>query len=126
MRTAAAFLIAALPVIGLAQERKAEGPSTATTEITGCVRGSVLTDIGTRRWRLRGPRAVMNELKKHDRKQVRIVGTSKEAASGYGGRRVGKTNIYIGGSTNTTGRDPLPEQPTIDVQSFELTGETCR
>jgi hypothetical protein len=126
MRTAAAFLIAALPALVIAQDKKPDTPSALEMEVTGCVKGSVLTDISTRRWRLRGPKPVMKELKKQDRKQVRIVGTSKDPMSGYSRMRVGKSNIYIGGTTNTTQHEPLPELPTIDVESFEPTGDTCR
>jgi hypothetical protein len=126
VRTAAAILIAALPAFVAAQDKKPDSPSTLEMEVTGCVKGSVLTDLSTRRWRLRGPKAMMKELKKQDRKQVRLVGTSKDPTAGFSRMRVGKSNIYIGGATNTTQREPLPDLPTIDVESFEPTGENCQ
>jgi hypothetical protein len=108
-------------------------------EVTGCVKGSTLTETNlrvagdsdhgpARKWRLRGPKGLMNQVKQHAGKELEIVGTTKtpDSGMGTGGARVGKTNIFIGGATPKTSRDPLPEQPTLDVTSFTPTGETCR
>lgn len=145
MRLAAFFAIIALPLASAAQENKdkdkgTEDPNRTRVELTGCVKGSTLTEtnlrmspavreeVSTRRWRLRGSKTLMRQLKEHTGKELEVVGTTKNPQSGMvvGSTRIGKTNIYIGGNTDRNARDPLPEIPTIDVESFEPTGETCR
>ncbi len=136
MRSAAVLAVAALPFLVAAQEKTPkEDPTSLRLEVTGCVKGSLLTETSlrvsdgsregpARRWRLRGPKAVMRQLKEQSGRELQIVGTMKNAPF-EGGTRIGKTNIYIGGPTGQTG-SPLPEQPTIDVESFQPTGESCR
>jgi hypothetical protein len=132
------LLLACLPALVMAQAAK-DDPTRMELEITGCVKGATLTEtslrvereshkLPERKWRLRGPKALMNQIKQHAGKELEIVGTTKTAdpGMGTGGTRVGKTNIFIGGATPQTARDPLPEQPTLDVTSFKATGETCR
>jgi hypothetical protein len=139
MRIALSLVIAALPVAFAAQERPPkQDPSKSEVRVTGCAKGSTLTETNlrvagitdqnpVRRWRLRGPKAVMNQVKQHEGREVEIVGTTKNVDSmATAGRRIGKTNIYVGGDPNRTTRDPLPELPTIEVESFEPTGEACR
>ena len=141
MRIAALFAVALLPLMAAAQQPQAppkQDPSKAAVEVTGCVRGSTLTETNlrvggasdenpARRWRLRGPKALMNQIKEHAGREIEIVGTTKSAESMVtAGRRIGKTNIYIGGDASRTARDPLPDLPTIDVERFEPTGERCR
>jgi hypothetical protein len=138
MRTIPLFLILCLPGLATAQQPTAQDdPSRTRVEITGCVKGSTLTETNlripgdkddppARKWRLRGPKDLMKQIKDHGGKELEITGTSKEPDSGMtGGKRIGKSNIYIG-ATPTANRDPLPEQPTLDVESFKPTGESCR
>jgi len=140
MRIAAiALILAALPLALIAQEKPEKSdPSKMHVEVTGCLRGSTLTETNlriagandeqpSRKWRVRASKALMNQLKKESARELTIVGTTKSAESMVtGGKRIGKTNIFIGGDTNRTARDPLPDLPTIDVESFEPTSETCR
>ena len=140
MRIAIAFAVAALPAALAAQEAAQNpDPSRLEMKLTGCVRGTTLTETNlrvagaadegpTRRWRLRAPKALMKQIKQHEGRELEIAGTTKNPDSvTTAGKRIGKTNIYIGGDTNRTAmRDPLPELPTIDVESFEPTGEQCR
>jgi hypothetical protein len=139
MRIALSLVIAALPVAFAAQEgAQKPDPSKADIRVTGCAKGSTLTETNlriagatdqtpVRRWRLRGPKALMNQIKQHEGREVEIAGTTKNADSmATAGKRIGKTNIYIGGDPNRPMRDPLPELPTIEVESFEPTGERCR
>jgi hypothetical protein len=141
MRFALALALAALPLVATAQQPRApekHDPSKMSVEVTGCARGSTLTEttlrVGgagdenpARRWRLRGSKALMNRIKEHAGREIEIVGTTKSAESmTTAGRRIGKTNIYVGGDPNRTARDPLPELPTIDIERFEPTGEQCR
>ncbi|MGH9347261.1 MAG: hypothetical protein ACRD26_08335 [Vicinamibacterales bacterium] len=141
MRIAAAIAVAALPVVvaAAADDPKKDAPGKTRVEVTGCVKGSTLTETSlrvsgvrdenpARRWRLRGPKALMNRIKKHAGKELEITGTTTHLQAGrvIGSTRIGKTNIYIGGQARNAGRDPLPEQPTIDVEAFDPTGEACR
>jgi len=126
MRILTVLAIATLPALAAAQDTKKTDPSRVKMEVFGCVKGSTLTENPSRRWRLRGPKALMNRLKEQTR-EVKVAGTTKTPQSGMaiGSTRVGKANIYIGGNAARTGRDPLPDLPTIDVEAFEITGETC-
>lgn len=143
MRIAVALAVAALaalPVVLAAQEAAQKpDPSKLEMKLTGCVRGTTLTETNlriagatdegpTRRWRLRAPKSLIKLIKQHEGRELEIAGTTKNRDSmTAAGTRIGKTNIYIGGDTNRTAmRDPLPELPTIDVESFEPTGEQCR
>ena len=140
MRTALALAALALPLTAWsAQEQpKKQDPSRSEVEVTGCVRGSMLTETNlriagaadeqpTRRWRLRGPKSLMNQIKQHEGRELAIEGTTKNAESAsVAGKRIGKTNIYIGGDPQRTSREPLPDLPTIEVERFDLTGEQCR
>ena len=140
MPIAVSLLIASLPLVLAAQDREQkDDPSKLEIKLTGCARGSTFTETNlrlpdvseegpSRRWRLRGPKPLMKRIKEHEGREIEIAGTMKTAeSSGAGGKRIGKTNIYIGGDPNrTTNRDPLPELPTIDIVSFEPTGEACK
>ena len=140
MRYLAMVALVVLPV-GVAAQETADDQDTTRlkVEVTGCVKGSTLTETNLRvstvgreegplrRWRLRGPKALMKKLKEHAGQELQIVGTTQNPNSGLvlGGNRIGNTNIYIGSNASRNSRDPLPEQPTIDVESFEPTGEKC-
>ena len=141
MRIAISLALASLPFLAAAQQAPTtdkQDPSKARIEVTGCVRGSTLTETNlrvggikddnpARRWRLRGPKALMNQIKEQSRREIQIIGTTKSGESMViAGRRIGKTNIYVGGDPSRTTRDPLPDLPTIDVENFEPTGEQCR
>jgi hypothetical protein len=140
MSTNPLLVLAVVPALMMVQGPPAKDNSgSMQMQVTGCVKGSTLTETNlrvsgaqeenpTRRWRLRGPKALMNQIKEHAGKELEIVGKTKTPDSGMvmGGKRIGKTNIYIGGNVSKTARDPVPEQPTLDVESFEPTGETCR
>jgi hypothetical protein len=139
MRILLAVTLATLPLAAGAQHVRAQtDPSREQVEVTGCVKGSTLTETSfmepgdgrgqnpARRWRVRGPKPLMKQIKEFAGQELRIVGTMKTVDSGLmGGRRIGKTNIFIGATPNPSARDPLPEQPTIDVTSFKPTGERC-
>ena len=141
MRIIAFIAIAALPFVAAAQERGNEPVKEGRIRVavSGCIKGSTLTETNlrlepggdgnpARRWRLRGSKELMKKVKAEGNRELEIVGTTKDpdSAMAMGGRRIGKSNIYIGGGPLSSARDPLPELPTIDVESFEPTGETCR
>ena len=144
MRITIALVVAALPAVLAVALAAQEGtpkadPSKLEMKLTGCVKGTTLTETNlriagatdespTRRWRLRAPKSLMKQIKQHEGRELEIAGTTKNPESmTTAGKRIGKTNIYIGGDTSRAPmRDPLPELPTIDVESFEPTGEQCR
>jgi hypothetical protein len=139
MRVAICFALVVAPLAVIAQEKPEKtDPSKVEVEVTGCVRGSTLTETNlrvggasdeqpSRRWRLRTSKALRNQLKELAGKELTVVGATKSAESmTTAGKRIGKMNIYIGGDSSKTARDPLPDLPTIDVASFEPTGEVCR
>jgi predicted porin len=140
MRYLAIAAVVVLPFGGAQDAPEKKDSTRLQVEITGCVKGSTLTETNlrvstvdreenpSRRWRLRGPKALMKQLKAHAGQELQIVGSTPNPNSGLviGGGRIGNTNIYIGSNPSKTARDPLPEQPTIDVESFEPTGEKCR
>lgn len=139
MRLAVLAAAAVLPLLA-APPVGARQPETTRSrvEVTGCVKGSTLVErsvriagddevVRARRWRLRGAKAVMNRLKEHAGYEVQIVGETRKPNAGTAGRRrIGGVDVVIGGAPARNTRDPLPELPTIDVQSFERTGESCR
>jgi predicted porin len=139
-RLAIAIAIAALPLVAGAQQAPEKSdPERQRVEVSGCVKGSTLTETNlrvspgvdenpARRWRLRGAKELMNQLKKQSGKELQIIGTTKDPKSGLttGGKRIGKSNVYVGAGPMSNARDPLPDLPTIDVESFEPTGEQCR
>lgn len=130
-----AFVVLASPVAGQDRAPK-DDPSKVRVEITGCLRGSTFTEtqrriggqdgLPERKWRVRGPKPLMKQMKDQSDRELQVTGTTRSAASSpTGGRRIGRTSIYIGGDVNRTGRDPLPDVPTIDAESFTTTGEVC-
>jgi predicted porin len=139
MRYVIALVAAMLPAAGVAQD-KVPGDAKPRVEVTGCVKGSTLTETNlaasggaqdenpARRWRLRGSKTLMKQLKEFNGKELTIVGTTNEAKSGLliGQTKVGKARVYVGSNVGKTTPDPLPELPTIDIESFDATGERCR
>jgi len=140
MRYLIAVLVAAVPAALGAQEKPTADSSKPRVEVMGCVKGSTLTETNlhvsgetrgenpARRWRLRGSKALMRQLKDAKDKELTIVGTTNEVKSGLviGQTKIGDARIYIGSNAGKTTPEPLPELPTIDVESFEPTGERCR
>jgi len=110
----------------------------------GCLKGRVLKatapassqeadvvsgpDVTGRSFRLSGPRAVMDDVKKHDKHLVKVVGVVLKSALMESGTRVGKTRVVIGSpsSMDPGGRPPLPGVAVMDVSSVQFVAETCR
>jgi hypothetical protein len=140
MRTALVLAALACPLAAWSapQGEEKQDQAKPSIEITGCVRGSTLTETPsrlegaepgpTRRWRLRGDKALMKRIKEQEGRELEIRGSIRDDSAASAGRRIGKTNIYIGGDPNSTARarDPLPDLPTIDVRAVEPTGDSCR
>ena len=132
-------LLVALPAAIVAQEKPGDAAK-PRVEVTGCVKGSTLTETNlrasggsrdenpARRWRLRGSKALMKQLKERGGQELTIVGTTNEAQSGLliGQTKVGNARVYIGSNIGKTTPEPLPDLPTIDIEKFDPTGERCR
>jgi len=127
-----------------AQERPVPSDS-ARVAIPGCVKGSAFIvtkapedqptqgDIAPgRRFRLSGPKDMVNDIKKHEGRLIEVTGLiRKNALKGPGGIGVagGRVRIGAGVPQSPTG-DPsrtLPsyEQPVIDVEGWRQLGENC-
>ena len=140
MRYLVALLLAGLPASIVAQEKPSADDPKPRVEVTGCVKNSMLIETGlrgsgggtnessTRRWRLRGPKALMKQLKAARDQELTIVGTSNEPKSGLliGQTKIGDARIYIGTNPSKTYSEPVPDLPTIDIESFKSTGDRCR
>lgn len=87
--------------------------------VTGCLKGRVLTpaelpdterrgpDVSGKTFRLAGPRAVIDEVKKHDRHFVEVTGYVKVNAL-----EPAPPGINVGGTRVTVGAPPYGSDPT--------------
>jgi hypothetical protein len=111
----------------------------------GCLKGRVFTatsrpdpaeaevvsspDVTGRSFRVDGPKAVMEEVKKHNKHLVKVVGiVRKESLRDPGpGARVGNTRIVIGSpNMEMGGRPPVPSVPVIDLSSVQYLASDCK
>ena len=127
-----------------AQERPVPSDS-ARVAIPGCVKGSAFIvtkapedqptqgDIAPgRRFRLSGPKDMVNDIKKHEGRLIEVTGLiRKNALKGPGGIGVagGRVRIGAGVPQSPTG-DPSRtltsyEQPVLDVEGWRQLGENC-
>lgn len=140
-----AALITASLAVALAQETKVPDDSELVS-ISGCAKNGnfivgerredqpgTLEIAPGRRFRLEGPKKLLNEIKARQRSVIEVTGlirkadlTSRQGIGILGGR------VRIGGSPapqsaiSDPARDPAYNQPVIDVRSWRaLTGE-CR
>lgn len=110
----------------------------------GCLKGRVFAaaarteeegvqlgpDVGGRSFRIAAPKAVMNDVKKHNGHWVAIVGIVRRSdlSEPMLGTRVGGTRVIVG----QPGRDPMRSNlptpapvPVMDVSSVQFLGEEC-
>ena len=99
----------------------------ARTEDEGVQTGP---DVGGRSFRIAAPKAVMNDVKKHNGHWVAIVGIVRKAdlSEPMLGTRIGGTKVIIG----QPGRDPMRSDlptpapvPVMDVSSVQYLGDEC-
>ena len=138
-----AFSVAALA----AQEKPAQDDTrvpndAALVSINGCAKNGVFIvgerredQPGTlevqpgRRFRLNGPKPLMNEIKAHRRSAMQVTGLIRKAAMAPQGISVAGGRVRIGGAVprdaiSDPARDPAYNQPVIDVRSWKaLTGD---
>lgn len=139
------FLLTSTVVSAQAPEEKPVPSDSVRVTALGCLKGRVFKatspshteeeadvvsgpDITGRSFRLSGPRAVMDDVKKNDKKMVSVVGVIRKSALMEQGARVGNTRIVIGSprSMEPGGRPPIPGAAVMDVSSVQFVAETCR
>lgn len=142
------FILVALALIlgsGLhAQERKVPKDSTRVS-IPGCSKGltfivaqspehePVRSDVEAgRRFRLSGPKKVLNDIKIHEGSMVEVTGLVRSSQlAGPGGIAIAGGRIRIGGALPQdpiyadARRDPLYNQVVIDVESWRQLPDPC-
>jgi hypothetical protein len=138
-----AAIVAALMLVALAlavaQERPVPSDSSRIT-IPGCAKdrtfvvtqpeGHEISATGIqpgRRFRLSGPRQVLDDLRKREATMVQITGlVRKSDLAGPGGVRLLGGRVRIGGATpRDPVRDPMYNQIVIDVEGFQLLPDPC-
>jgi hypothetical protein len=135
---AALLAIASAPPAG-AQERSVPNDSTRIT-IAGCARDRVFIvgepegrdpvspDIRSgRRFRLAGPRAVLDGIRRREATMVMITGLVRKAdMAGPGGVTFLGGRVRIGGAPQRDPmRDPMYSQVVIDVEGFQVLPDGC-
>ena len=141
----ALFLAASMAAVAAAQETKVPDDSQLVS-LNGCARngsfivgerredqpGSLEVEPG-RRFRLEGPKKLLNDIKLHQRTAMQVTGLIRkidvngpQGVSVMGGRvRIGGARVPQDPISNPT-RDPAYNQAVMDVRSWKaLTGD-CR
>ncbi len=134
-----AMLLLAVAHLAAAQERPIPSDSTRIS-ISGCAKdrtfivdepaGLEITATGIqpgRRFRLSGPRLVLDDIKKREGTMVEITGlVRKSDVAGPGGVTMLRGRVRIGGTLpRDTIRDPMYNQVVIDVEGFQLLPDRC-
>jgi hypothetical protein len=127
----------------LSQDSRQEKPKIPddSVELTviGCLKGRVLTTIakrqadvesgpyvGERTFRLAGKRDLMDEVKKHDRHLVEVVGLVKRSSLDDKGIKVGR--IGMSGGSPVAGRGiPSPGEnvAVMDISAVRMRSSSC-
>ena len=143
MTTAAAALLLALSAAALVAQGEPGVPKdSALVSINGCAKNGIFTvgdrredQPGTleiqpgRRFRLNGPKALLNEIKAHRRTVMQVTGLIRKADVPPQGISVAGGRVRIGGAVprdpiSDPSRYPAYNQPVIDVRSWKaLTGD---
>jgi hypothetical protein len=123
----------------IAQERPVPNDSNRIT-IAGCARDRAFV-VGTpegreistsgiqvgRRFRLSGPRSVLDDIKRREGSMVEITGlVRKSDMAGPGGISLLGGRVRIGGiAPRDAVRDPMYNQVVIDVEGYQLLPDPC-
>ena len=146
-RAVVALFLAFSVAVLAAQEKPAQEDTrvpndSALVSINGCAKNGIFIvgerredQPGTlevqpgRRFRLNGPKALLNEIKTHRRSAMQVTGLIRKAAMTPQGISVAGGRVRIGGAVprdaiSDPARDPAYNQPVIDVRSWKaLTGD---
>ena len=133
-------------VVGIVRAQERPVPSdSARIAIPGCAKGNafivsqpvehepIQTDIAPgRRFRLSGPKEIVNDIKKHEGRLLEVTGLIRKAAlTGPGGIGIAGGRVRIGAGAPVAGSgDPTRspqgyEQPVLDVEGWRQIGENC-
>jgi len=139
MPPAIALMLFLAAIAVAAQERPVPSDSSRIT-IPGCAKDRAFI-VGTpdgretrptaiqagRRFRLAGPRAVLDDIRKREATMVEITGlVRKSDLSGPGGVTLLGGRVRIGGALpRDPVRDPMYNQVVIDVEGFQLLPDRC-
>jgi hypothetical protein len=143
MRYIVPVVILATVVGASAQERKVPKDSTRVS-IPGCSKGSAFvvtaspeaertsTEIVSgRRFRLAGPKDVLNEIKKREGTIIEVTGIVKKSDLTESGIRLGGGRVRIGGGSpqdpisGGPGHAPMSGVAILDVEGWRPLGESC-
>ena len=132
------MVASALAATTAQEERRVPSDSSRIT-IPGCARDrSFIVDVPQgrevtatippgRRFRLSGPRELLDDIRKREATMVEITGlVRKSDLAGPGGIKLLGGRIRIGGTApRDSMRDPMYNQIVIDVESFQLLPDRC-
>ena len=132
------MVASALAATTAQEERRVPSDSSRIT-IPGCARDrSFIVDVPQgrevtatippgRRFRLSGPRELLDDIRKREATMVEITGlVRKSDLAGPGGIKLLGGRIRIGGAApRDSMRDPMYNQIVIDVESFQLLPDRC-
>jgi hypothetical protein len=145
MRAATSGLIVLLATAAAAQDRPVPGDS-ARIAVPGCAKGRVFVVASTpehepaqgdiapgRRFRLSGPKDVLNDIKKREGRMIEVTGLIRKAAlTGPGGIPIAGGRVRIGGGSPVSpSGDPTRnvggyDQAVLDVEGWRVLPETCK
>jgi hypothetical protein len=136
----ATMLVLALAIPQESRQEKPKVPEDSIElTVVGCLKGRVLTTlekrqaevesgpyVGERRFRLAGKRDVMNEVEKHDRHLVEVVGIVKRSALDDKGIKAGR--VTINGGSPVSGRgipSPADDVAVMDISAVRMRSSSC-
>jgi hypothetical protein len=141
-----AFVIAAVLLTGAAVAQEREVPrDSERVYIPGCAKGRTFTVAEPpehepvrspvepgRRFRMSGPKKVLDEIKARELSMLEITGLVRKAhLNDFGGVSIAGGRVRIGGGVPQAGingdprRDPLYNEVVIDVESWRALPEEC-
>ena len=139
-------LLIAAPISAQEPEEKPVPQDSVRIVAEGCLKGRVFTAISTsnaaeaevnsspdvtgRSFRVSGPKAVMEDVKKHNKHLVKVVGLVRKESlrDPAPGARVGNTRIVIGGPgmMDPGRRPPMPSVAVLDLSSVQYLASECK
>ena len=139
-------LLVARPTSAQSPEEKPVPEDSLRIVAQGCLKGRVFTatspldpaeaevmsspDVTGRSFRVSGPKPLMQDVKKHNKHLVKVVGIVRKSAlrDNAPGARVGNTRIVIGapGTMEPGGRPPMPNVAVLDLSSVQFLASDCK
>lgn len=133
-----AILLAFLTPQETKQERPRVPDDSVRLTVLGCLNGRMLKTVDTRQkdvesgpyvgerlFRLAGKKPVMDEVKKHNRRVVEVVGLVRRADLDDKGVKLGRVTISGGPPVAGRAPDPTSNVPVMDAESVRLRAGSC-